>query len=68
MKNQKIRERWDLFMQEHNELFVSNEEIWIDRLNMVEDYIISNNKRPPSKSKDNEVQILGSWKLYTNSI
>ena len=39
----------------------NNHEIWIKRLDDVEEYIIKNSKRPSKHSKDIEIKKLGGW-------
>ena len=47
MSNEKIRDLWDAFISEHIKHFKSNEEIWHDKLEKVENWwmitIVRNN-------------------------
>jgi hypothetical protein len=40
---------------------MSNEDIWNNSKNQVEDYIQIHNKLPSSKDKDKNIKQLGSW-------
>ena len=50
---------------------LNRNEIWMKKLEKVEDYILKNNKRPSSTDKDIEIKQLGKWienqkKFYSN--
>ena len=66
MKNNEIRKIWEEFIDKYKIYFQSNEEIWLDNLKEVEEYIIQNNKRPNSNDKNNNTKKLGAW-LITQS-
>jgi superfamily II DNA or RNA helicase len=59
MKNENIRNKWDEFTCKYKEYFLSNEEIWENKLQEVENFINKNNKRPSyhSKKNNNEKQL-----------
>jgi len=63
MRNEKIYNLWNEFIndEKYNIFFKSNEEIWIDKLNRVKNYINLNNKRPSQIDKNDEIKILGRW-------
>ena len=73
MKNEEIRKQWEKFIERYNELFKSNEEIWMDNLKKLEDFINKYNKLPSQRSEDNNIKSLGGWlasqkKNYKNNI
>jgi uncharacterized protein YeaO (DUF488 family) len=59
--NDEIRNLWKEFTKEYNEYLKSNEEIWIDNLNKLKQYINENNIKPSTISKNNEIKQLGQW-------
>jgi ribosomal RNA-processing protein 8 len=61
MKDPKIKESWEDFMEKYNEYFKDNNEIWYEKLNKVKDYIKGNNIIPAQHSKDEEIEKLGTW-------
>jgi hypothetical protein len=61
MKDENIRKCWKEFTINYKQYFLTNDEIWVNSLKQVEDYIIFNNKRPPESNKDIEIKQLGSW-------
>ena len=61
MKDDEIYNEWNKFINEYQEYFLSNEEIWYDTLNKVKEYVIENKKRPSSTDKDIEIKQLGCW-------
>ena len=61
MKNTEIRIKWEEFIQDHEDLFLSNEEIWQNNLEKLETYIQENNKLPTDRNKDPEIRALGVW-------
>ena len=61
MKNEEIYNQWTRFMNEYEEYFLSNEEIWFDNFNNLKNYIDKNKKRPSSGDKDKEIKQLASW-------
>ena len=61
MKDETIRKHWEDFVEKYKQYFLSNNEQWFNSLNQVEDYIIKNNKRPSSESKDIKIKKLGKW-------
>jgi superfamily II DNA or RNA helicase len=61
MKNQYIYNKWSEFLEEYNEYFESNNEIWYKNLKLVENYINKNNKKPSDHSKNKDIQKIGRW-------
>ncbi len=61
MKDAKIYNKFKSFVEKYENYFLSNEEIWNNKLVQVIKYINENNKLPSSKSKDKEIKILGYW-------
>ena len=52
-------------------ILLNRNEIWMKKLEKVEDYILKNNKRPSSTDKDVDIKQLGKWienqkKFYSN--
>jgi DNA repair protein RadD len=60
MKNKDIYDKWLDFINDpkYKQYFQSNEDIWIEKLNQVIQYIDINNKRPLQKGKEKH---LGWW-------
>jgi len=61
MKNEEIKNLWKDFLEKYQEYFLSNEEIWKNKLEEVKNYINENNKRPSTHDKNNDIKILGHW-------
>ena len=61
MKNDKIYNKWTIFINEYQEYFLSNEEFWYDNLNKIKQYIDNNKKRPSNSDKNIEIKQLGNW-------
>jgi hypothetical protein len=61
MKNEEIRIEWKTFIEKYPHLFLSNEEIWFENKNKVEEYIQQHNKLPSSTHKDTNIKSLGQW-------
>ena len=64
MKNDDIYKKWTEFIQKYKEYFLSNEELWSNKLNEIIEYIKTNKKLPSSTHIEKEIRILGEW-LYT---
>jgi hypothetical protein len=66
MKNDIIREQWEEFINDakYRIYFISNEEEWLNKLEIVKKYINKNNKRPSSKDKDNNIKTIGLWIIH----
>jgi len=61
MKIKKIKTSWEEIITEYNDYFLSNEELWYEKLENVKEYIKKNNKRPSEDDKDKEIKQLGNW-------
>ena len=61
MKNLNIRKKWELFIKQYKEYFISNEEEWDKTLNKVKQYIDEYKKRPSCSDKDNNIRSMGYW-------
>jgi superfamily II DNA or RNA helicase/uncharacterized protein YeaO (DUF488 family) len=61
MSNPEIRKKWEAFTTKYTELFMSDEEIWMNKLEQVTQYIGQHNKRPSQNDKDPVVKSLGTW-------
>jgi superfamily II DNA or RNA helicase/dephospho-CoA kinase len=61
MKDKFIKTHWEDFIEKYKEYFLSNEELWFNRLKQVEEYIIKNGKRPSDSNKDIKIKKLGQW-------
>ena len=63
MKNEEIYKKWEEFIHDpkYLEYLMSDEDKWNSNLEKVKEYIDSNNKRPSSTDKNNEIKSLGSW-------
>jgi dsDNA-binding SOS-regulon protein len=58
-----IRKEWDELIMNYDYLFKTNEEIWFDKMNKVDEYIKLNNKRPSSHHIDKDIKSLGKWTI-----
>ena len=56
-----MKKEWEKFMNDYEELFKTNEELWNENKNKVIDYFKENNILPSSHSKYNEIKKLGIW-------
>jgi superfamily II DNA or RNA helicase len=56
-----IRKEWDELIMKYDYLFKTNEEIWFDKMNKVDEYIKLNNKKPSSHHIDKDIKSLGKW-------
>ncbi len=62
MINPSIRQKWKTFTDKYSYLFKTNEDIWMDNLQKLEEYINTHNKLPSSENQNNkEVKSLGKW-------
>ena len=61
IKNENIKRYYELFLEEYKEYFLSNEEIWYEKLEQVKLYINENKCRPANNSKNNNIKQLGNW-------
>jgi glutamate synthase domain-containing protein 3 len=63
MKIQEIYDTYTEFIGKHQKIFMKNEEIWMENLSEVQQFIEKTNKRPSSTSKDIVEKQLGTWLL-----
>jgi superfamily II DNA or RNA helicase len=61
MSNKQIRSIWENFEEKYQEVFKSNEEIWIENKNKLEEYIQANNKLPSQSDKNRNIVSLANW-------
>jgi antitoxin component HigA of HigAB toxin-antitoxin module len=61
MANDNIYQQWTNFINDdkYKKYFISNEQEWLDNLNLVKKFMDKNNKRP--STKDNNTSNLGNW-------
>ena len=65
MKNEEIKKKFEVFIEEYKEYLLSNEDIWCNNLEKIIKYINENKKKPSTRDKDINVKFLGNW-LCTN--
>jgi superfamily II DNA or RNA helicase len=58
MKNNKIRKLWENFIEKYGKYFKTKIELWIERKNELENYIIKNNKLPSTGKENSEKEVL----------
>ena len=58
-----IKPIWEDFMlnPKYSEYFLSNDLIWLNKLNQTKQYINDNNKKPSIYNNDRNIQQLGKW-------
>ena len=63
MFNDEIYKKWTDFINDdkYKSYFITNKNIWYEKLNEIKTYIDTNNKRPNSKDKNKQINILGQW-------
>jgi hypothetical protein len=61
MKEKEIYDEWTKFIEEYEEYFMDNNELWYNMLDKVKEYIDKNHKRPSDYNKDKEIKQMGSW-------
>ena len=61
MKNGTIRDLWEDFIEKYQDLFMTLNERWFDKLRKVEEYILKYNKLPSQADKNSNKCSLGSW-------
>ena len=63
MANELIYNKWTKFINEekYKEYFLSNEDVWINRLDDVKKYIDENDQRPSQYDKEEKIKQLGQW-------
>ena len=67
MKVQEIRDIWSTFVDENKALFILPNELWQNRLNELETFILQNNRLPQqSSNEEEEVYKLAKWMSRNN--
>jgi len=66
MKNEKIKNIWEEFIDKYNYLFKDNFKNWYENLQKADEYILKNGKRPNDKMKNKEDAIIGNWITIQN--
>jgi len=67
MKLPQIQELWKTFTKENKDLFILPNELWINHLNNLEEYITKNNRLPTQGSTENEESFkLAKWIVRNN--
>jgi superfamily II DNA or RNA helicase len=67
MKLPEIQQLWKNFISEHKSLFIISNEIWLDRLDDLQKFIIKNNRLPSqSSSEDEYTNKLAKWIVRNN--
>jgi ribosomal protein S17E len=61
MKDSNIRKLYEEFIEKYKEYFLDNNEIWLNNLKLVSDYIDINKKRPSNKDKNQDIRVLGEF-------
>ena len=61
MKNNNIKIKWEEFINEYKEYFLSTDEIWNNNLEQVKIYIKEHNCKPSQNNKNNKIKYLGLW-------
>jgi superfamily II DNA or RNA helicase len=61
MSDENIYNQFTKFLKKYEEYFTSNEDNWKNKLDELEEYIIKEHQLPSTRSKNNEIKILGSW-------
>ena len=70
MKNDNICKEWEEFINnvKYKKYFISAEDEWNLKLELVKKYIDENKKRPSSKHKNKEISVLGIWLVSQNQL
>ena len=56
-----ICKKWEEFIDKYQKHFMSNEEQWNIKLELVAQYIEQNDNRPSHHDKSNEIKQMGNW-------
>jgi superfamily II DNA/RNA helicase len=59
MKDETIKKTWEDFITKYEQYFLSNNELWLNNLKQVEEYIVKNNKKP--SYNDKIIKSLYTW-------
>ena len=47
-----VKKKWEDFISQYSKYFLDNEQMWMDKLNKVKEYIDTNKKKPSSKKEE----------------
>jgi hypothetical protein len=63
MKNNEIYNKWTEFInnEKFKHYFITNNELWYNKLAEVKEYINNNNKKPSTTDKNKDIKSLGLW-------
>jgi hypothetical protein len=61
MKDENIKEKYEEFIEDYKQYFISNDELWKNNLLLLKNFIDINNKKPSTISKIYNEKILHSW-------
>jgi hypothetical protein len=63
MKNEVIRNKWNIFINDnkYKQYFISNDDRWINTLEIIKKYIEDEKKLPTKYNKNKEIKQLGKW-------
>jgi hypothetical protein len=61
MKQPSIRKKWEDFKNIYPLLILSNDEIWMNNLADVKEYVVKTGELPSQKAKDTKIKQMGQW-------
>jgi hypothetical protein len=63
LKNNNVRKKWEIFVNDnkYTQYFISNENKWINTLDIIKNYINNEDKLPTKYNKNIEIKQLGKW-------
>jgi superfamily II DNA or RNA helicase len=61
MKDTNIKQQWEEFTKSNYDLFASNEEIWHKKFQMLQAFVVINNKLPTKRDTVSEIKMLAGW-------
>jgi superfamily II DNA or RNA helicase len=61
MKNIERYDLWTNFLEDYKEYFISDDEKWIIKLDLLKNFIDENNRRPIKESKNEDEKNIGVW-------
>ena len=64
MTQDHIYKIWTEFLEDYKDYLLSNEELWITRLEEIKKYIDLNKKIPSYNDKNREIKSLGNWIIH----
>lgn len=57
----RARKLWNDFIQKYKQYILSNTDVWLNNLKLVEDYITTNKKLPSLNDKNKQIKALSKW-------